>query len=108
MPDDSLYRRVARAAAQPPGGIPDGWQLLGLSVYGDYHPDTGQWWNAVAEFGRNDRATGTRRLIGAGPSVGAALIALQQRLADPLSTRRKQTKGGWDTRLEPGRVVQQP
>ncbi len=104
----SHHQRVADLAHDPPGGIPEGWRFLDLSVYAIYDPDEGEWWNAAAEYVRTDRLTGTRRLIGGGPSVRAALRALYQRLEDPLAHRLDQTKGGWDTNWEPGRIHQQP
>lgn len=57
-----MYHRVACAAACPAGGIPQGWRFLDLQVYGDYRPDTGEWRNASAEYGRCDQSTGVRRL----------------------------------------------
>lgn len=106
--DATRYRRVANAAHAPPGGIPEGWHLRGVTVTGEYHPDTGAWWQAAAHYGRHHQATGTRRLIGAGPSIRAALTALERRLSDPLATRREHTIGGWDTHHQPGRVVDEP
>lgn len=107
MTEARLYRRVARAAQNPPGGIPEGWAFLRVQVYGGYEPDDGEWWHATAEYGRCDQSSGTRRLIGAGPSVRAALSALHQRLSDPSEVRRKHAKGDWDTNLKPGYVVDQ-
>lgn len=106
--DATRYRQVARTARHPPGGIPEGWQLLDVVVSGEYDPDTGPWWQAIAHYGRQHQATGARRLIGAGPSIRAALTALERRLSDPLATRRHQTLGGWDTHRQPGRVVDEP
>lgn len=108
MSEASLYRRVTRTAQDPPGGVPEGWGFLRVHVYGEYEPHRGEWWKATAEYGRCDQSSGTRRLIGAGPSVRAALSALQQRLRDPYAVRRKHAKGGWDTKLEPGQVVERP
>lgn len=108
MTEARHYRRVARAAQDPPGGIPDGWSLLRVRVSGVYQPDDGEWWLAVAEYVRCQQSSGVRRLIGAGPSVGAALSALRQRLCDPYEARRKHAKGGWDSNLEPGHVAEQP
>lgn len=104
----ALHRRVAEIAKDPPGGIPDSWRFLELYVYGDYDPEHGEWWNAAAEYVRTDQLTGTRRLIGGGPSVRAALRALHGRLEEPLEERRGQTKGGWDTNWQPGRVEERP
>lgn len=109
MDDAALYRRVARAAQNPVGGVPDGWVLAGLVVWGDYTPERGAWWHAAAEYTRDgDRGVGTRRLIGAGPSVTAALCALQHRLAEPIAARRRTRRGGWDTRYTAGQVVSGP
>lgn len=36
------YRRVARAVTDLPGGIPDGWTLRSLEMYGDYPLDRGE------------------------------------------------------------------
>lgn len=104
----ALYRHVAEIAADPPGGIPDCWRFVELYVYGEYDPERGEWWNAAAEYVRTDQLTGTRRLIGGGPSVRAALRALQWRLEEPIEDRRRQTKGGWDTNWQPGRVAERP
>lgn len=82
--------------------------MLGLEVHGEYHPHRGEWWQAAAAYTRCDHSTGTRRLIGAGPSVRAALVALERRLADPFGERRHHAKGGWDTQHQPGRVVEHP
>lgn len=104
----ALHQQVAEIAADPPGGLPDSWRFVELYVYGVYDPESGEWWNAAAEYVRTDRMTGTRRLIGGGPSVRAALRALQGRLEEPLEQRRRQTKGGWDTNWQPGRVEDGP
>lgn len=104
----SRHAHVAELAKDPPGGIPDGWRFLELYVYAIYDPDDGEWWNAAAEYVRTDHLTGTRRLIGGGPSVRAALRALHQRLEEPLDQRRDQTKGGWDTNWIPGCVDDRP
>lgn len=103
-----LYRRVQCTAQAPPGGVPEGWTLQDITVEGAYEPDQGEWWHAAAEYGRCEHSTGTRRLIGAGPSVRAALAALEHRLSEPLETRRHHTRGGWDTNQQPGCVVDQP
>lgn len=104
----SHYQQVGDIAHDPPGGIPHGWRFLDLSVYAIYDPDEGEWWNAAAEYVRTDRLTGTRRLIGGGPSVRAALHALHERLDEPLTDRLEQSKGGWDTNWEPGRIHERP
>lgn len=108
MDDAALYRRVTHTAENPPGGVPAGWQLVQLRVTGTYDPDHSQWWHAAAEYARCGHTLGIRRLIGAGPSVGAALTALDQRLADPLEVRLEAAKGGWDTNHKPGRIVTDP
>lgn len=99
------YRRTAAVAVDPPGGVPAGWSFLRVRVYGEFGPEEGQWWNAAAEYVQSDRSCGVRRLIGAGPSVAAALEALNERLAEPLEKRRANAKGGWDTNMQPGYVV---
>jgi hypothetical protein len=102
-----LYRRVEKLAQQPPGGIPDKWEFVELTVRGEYHTGEGEWWTAAAEYVRVDQRSGTRRLIGSGPSVRAALAALEGRLAEPLEERRRTRRGGWDTHWQPGRVAEQ-
>lgn len=104
----ALYRRVAELAEDPPGGTPEGWRFRELYIYGEFDPEHGEWWNAAAEYVRTDQLTGTRRLIGGGPSVQAALRALRGRLEEPLAQRRHHTKGGWDTNWQPGRVEDGP
>lgn len=101
-----LYERVTHAAEHPRGGIPEGWSLLRVQVYGDFEPDEGEWWHAAAEYGQCGRRCGVRRLIGAGNSVRAALTALEMRLAEPLPARRANAMGGWDAHNQAGHVIE--
>lgn len=101
---DRYYHFVEEIAQDPPGGIPEGWEFIGLRTEATYDPENGEWWKAKAEYQRSNSATGTRRLIGAGFDLLEALMALRARLYDPLTERLDESRGGWDTNHEPGRT----
>lgn len=103
--EDELRQRVARAAEHPPGGVPSGWRLAHVDVSGAYDPERGEWWHASVAYAPDDGSGEIGRLIGAGPTARAALTALEHRLGDPLTERRRETEGGWDPAGRPGRTV---
>lgn len=101
-----LHAEVEQIAADPPGGVPDGYGLRGLAVHAVYDPASGERWWAAAEYARTDAPSAARRLIGAGPTLADALVALRDRLHDPLGERAMNLRGGWDTQWSPGRRIE--